>query len=56
MRQLKGKVKESRKEKRERKQENVENKNKVFSIVVPTLLGVLTIIVGYIYYSSRPKV
>ena len=55
MRQLKGKVKESRKEKRERKQENAENKSNLFRIVVPTLIALCALIIGFVYVGTRPK-
>lgn len=55
MRQLKGKVKENSKEKRERKKEFLENKNKVFTIVLPVLLILSVLIVIYVYYKTRPK-
>lgn len=55
MRQLKGKVKESAREKRERKKEFMENKEKLFTIALPTF-GVVFLLVGvFIYLSTRPK-
>ncbi|KAK2164395.1 hypothetical protein LSH36_64g01000 [Paralvinella palmiformis] len=53
MRQLKGKVKESRKEKRERKMENLQNKQNLFRIVLPTLTAVFVLIAAYVFYSTR---
>ena len=52
MRQLKGKIKENAREKRQRKKEFKENKDKLFTVVLPTL-GV--IIVAMVYMNSRPK-
>jgi hypothetical protein len=40
MAQLKGKVKETNKQKRERKKDFVENKRRVFTVVLPTLAAV----------------
>ena len=42
MRQLKGKIKENAREKRQRKKEFKENKDKLFTVVLPTL-GVMII-------------
>ena len=55
MRQLKGKVKESRKEKRERKQDNVDNKNNLLRIVIPTLVVLCAVIIGVVYIGTRQK-
>ena len=55
MRQLKGKVKESRKEKRERKQENLENKTNLFRIVIPTLVVLCAVVIGLVYMGTRQK-
>lgn len=55
MRQLKGKVqKESRKEKRERQKDFLENKNNVLTIVVPTVLFIVAAIIGFVYINSQP--
>ena len=48
----KGKVKQNAREKRQRKKEFKENKDKLFTVVLPTL-GV--IIVAMVYMNSRPK-
>ncbi len=56
MRQLKGKVKESRKEKRERKQDNVDNKANLLRIVLPTLVVICAMVVGLVYMGTRRKV
>ncbi|XP_014246403.1 single-pass membrane and coiled-coil domain-containing protein 4 homolog [Cimex lectularius] len=55
MRQLKGKVKETNKQKKERKKEFIENKKKVFTIALPTLGAVFLFIGVYIYLKTRPK-
>ena len=52
MRQLKGKVKESRKEKRERKQDNLANKERLWTVVLPTLLGAVALIAAYVYFNT----
>lgn len=55
MRQLKGKVKETAKEKKERKKEFIENKEKAFTIALPVLGGLFLIIVLLVYFKTRPK-
>ena len=56
MRQLKGKVKESAREKKERKKEFMENKERAFSVALP-VLGVLFLsVVVFVYLNSRPKI
>jgi Na+/citrate or Na+/malate symporter len=55
MRQLKGKVKETNKQKKERKKEFMENKEKVFTIVIPVCLGIFMLIVAYVYFKTRPR-
>ena len=55
MRQLKGKVKETNKQKKERKKEFIENKKRVFTVVLPTLAVVFTMIAVYIYFKTKPK-
>ncbi|KAK9504485.1 hypothetical protein O3M35_010807 [Rhynocoris fuscipes] len=55
MRQLKGKVKETNKQKKERKRDFVENKKKIFSLVLPTFGAIFLLIVVYIYFKTRPK-
>ncbi|XP_005178789.1 single-pass membrane and coiled-coil domain-containing protein 4 homolog [Musca domestica] len=55
MRQLKGKVKETRKQKKERKMENVAIHNQMKTVVLP-VLGVLTlIIIAFVYIKTRPS-
>lgn len=56
MRQLKGKVKETRKQRKERKLENVEIHNQIKTVVLP-IMGVLAlIIVAFVYVKTRPSV
>ena len=55
MRQLKGKVKENAKEKKERKKEFMENKDKLFTVVLPTLGVMFALLAAFVYMSSRPK-
>lgn len=56
MRQLKGKTKETNKQKKERKKEFMENKQRVFTVVLPTIAAIFVIIAAYIYFKTRPKV
>jgi preprotein translocase subunit SecY len=55
MRQLKAKTKETSKQKKERKKEFLENKQRVFTIVLPTVAAIFVIIVAYVYMKTRPK-
>ena len=56
MRQLKGKEKkENAKEKRERKKEFLENKDKIFTVVLPTLGVLFALLAMFVYMSTRPK-
>lgn len=55
MRQLKGKVKESAREKKERKKEFMENKEKVWTVALPALGVVFLLVVVFIYINTRPK-
>lgn len=55
MRQLKGKTKETAKQRKERKKDFLENKRNVFSIVLPTLGVIFFFIVVYVYMKTRPK-
>ncbi|KAB7502652.1 Single-pass membrane and coiled-coil domain-containing protein 4-like protein [Armadillidium nasatum] len=52
MRQLKGKVKENAREKRERKKDFMENKEKVFTIVLPVVLVISALVVIYVQKPS----
>ncbi|XKL60389.1 hypothetical protein PGB90_001405 [Kerria lacca] len=55
MRQIKGKTKETNKQKKERKKEFLENKKYVFTLVLPTLIAIFFFIFIYIYFRTRPK-
>lgn len=55
MRQLKGKTKETNKQKKERKKEFMENKQRVFTIVLPTVAAIFVLIIVYIWFKTRPK-
>lgn len=55
MRQLKGKVKETRKEKSDRRKENREIQDKVKTLVLPCLAAAFVFIVLYVYTKSRPQ-
>lgn len=55
MRQLKGKVKENAKEKKERKKEFAENKEKAFTIALPFLGALFVLIIVMVYVATRPK-
>lgn len=55
MRQLKGgQQKEKAKDKKERKREFMENKEKAFSVALPTLGVIFLFIVIFVYAKSRP--
>ncbi|KAH8306910.1 hypothetical protein KR044_000954 [Drosophila immigrans] len=56
MRQLKGKVKETRKQKKERKLENAQIQAKMSTIVLPALGVVAIIIVAFVYLKTRPAI
>jgi len=55
MRQLKGKVKETPKQKRERREDFQKQKQRVFTIVLPTIGAICALIFAYVYFQSRPK-
>ncbi|XP_071440026.1 single-pass membrane and coiled-coil domain-containing protein 4 homolog [Hetaerina americana] len=55
MRQLKGKVKETNKQKKERKKDFIENKKRVFTVAIPAIVAVFLLIVAYVYVKTRPK-
>lgn len=55
MKQLKGKVKETHKEKRQRREDFSKQKERLFTIVLPTLLAISAIIAAYVYFNTRPK-
>lgn len=52
---MKGKPKETNKQKKERKKEFLENKKYAFSLVIPTLVAVFFLIFIYIYVKTKPK-
>ncbi|KAH8370461.1 hypothetical protein KR093_003591 [Drosophila rubida] len=56
MRQLKGKVKETRKQKKERKLENAQIQAKMGTIVLPALGVIAIIIVAFVYLKTRPAI
>lgn len=56
MRQLKGKVaKESRKEKRERKEEFDSNKRSCWWVVIPVLSAIAASVAFIVFYGTRPN-
>ena len=55
MRQLKGKVKENKKQKKERREDFVKQRDRVFTVVLPTLAVIAALIVAYVFLHSRPK-
>lgn len=55
MRQLKGKPKESAKEKRERKKEFMENKDRAFTVALPVLGGLFLLLAIFVYIKTRPR-
>ena len=55
MRQLKGKAKENARERKERKKDFRENKDKLFTVALPTLGVLFLLVVVLIYMSTRPK-
>lgn len=56
MRQPKGgKTKETSKQKKERKKEVQEIKQRIFTVVLPTIAAVFLLIVAYVYSKTRPK-
>ncbi len=58
MRQLKGKTKESAKEKRERKKEFLDNKENMLKVALPAFAGIWLVIAVliYLFWSDRPGV
>lgn len=55
MRQLKGKPKETAREKKLRKKEFADTQRQVLTIALPTLIAVFLFIVAYVYVKTRPK-
>lgn len=54
MRQLKGQVKENKKQKLERRKENIENQQKLKTLVLPSLGAVAIMIILYVFLKTRP--
>ena len=55
MRQIKGQAKENAREKKERKKEFRENKDKVWTVALPTFGVIFLLIAVSVYLSTRPK-
>lgn len=55
MRQLKGKAKETNKQKKERKKDFAETQRQVYTIALPTLGALFLFIVAYVYMKTRPN-
>lgn len=55
MRQLKGKTKETAREKRQRKKEFLTNKDKMLSVALPAFAGFWIFVIVFIYFSVKPK-
>lgn len=55
MRQLKGKVKETARERKQRKKEFAETQKQVYTIAIPTVIAVFLFIAVYVYLKTRPK-
>lgn len=56
MRQLKGKVKETRKQRKERRFDNLMIQNQLKTIVLPVLGALAFIIVAFVYVKTRPAI
>ncbi|XP_052753648.1 single-pass membrane and coiled-coil domain-containing protein 4 [Galleria mellonella] len=54
MRKLKGAVKETAKQKRERKQEFAKMRQQIHTIVLPTVAVIFLLICTYVYFKTRP--
>lgn len=56
MRQLKGKPKETPKQKKERKQEfSPENQQRAMKMAIPIFVGFWVVVAIFIYLNTRPK-
>ncbi|XP_059048975.1 single-pass membrane and coiled-coil domain-containing protein 4 [Achroia grisella] len=55
MRKLKGTVKETAKQKRERKQEFAKMRQQIHTIVLPTFAVIFILICTYVYFKTRPS-
>ncbi|XP_053954280.1 single-pass membrane and coiled-coil domain-containing protein 4 homolog [Anastrepha ludens] len=56
MRQLRGKVKETRKQKKERKLENVAIQNQMKTVVLPAVCVLALLIIVFVYIKTRPDI
>ncbi|EDW79474.1 single-pass membrane and coiled-coil domain-containing protein 4 homolog [Drosophila tropicalis] len=56
MRQLKGKVKETRKQKKERKLDNLSIQSKINTVVIPALGILFLCLVLFVYLKTRPAI
>ncbi|KAH8273017.1 single-pass membrane and coiled-coil domain-containing protein 4 homolog [Drosophila bipectinata] len=56
MRQLKGKVKETRKQKKERKLDNLEIQAKIRTVVLPAFGALAVFLVLFVYLKTRPAI
>lgn len=54
MRQLKGKVKETRKQKKERKLQNLKIHNQMKTIVLPAIGALALLVIAFVYFKTRP--
>ncbi|XP_075981341.1 single-pass membrane and coiled-coil domain-containing protein 4 [Anticarsia gemmatalis] len=55
MRKLKGAVKETAKQKRERKQEFAKMRQQIHTVVLPTFAVIFLLICVYVYLKTRPS-
>lgn len=55
MRKLKGAVKETAKQKRERKQEFAKMRQQIHTVVLPTIAVIFLLICVYVYFKTRPS-
>ncbi|XP_041973637.1 single-pass membrane and coiled-coil domain-containing protein 4 [Aricia agestis] len=55
MRKLKGAVKETAKQKRERKQEFAKMRQQLNTVVLPTFAVIFLLICTYVYFKTRPS-
>lgn len=55
MRQMKGKPKESGREKKQRKKDFAKTKQQVFTVAIPTLIAVFFFVAAYVYVKTRPR-
>lgn len=55
MRKLKGAVKETARQKRERKQEFAKMRQQINTIVLPTFAVIFLLICVYVYFKTRPS-